>query len=222
VASGEDTPARSATWRGVWSDRDHDLADWNGYESSFESLDAYEVWIEHVGSSLRDLLSLSPGDVVADLGCGTGRVAAQVAPWVREVHAFDYAEAPIRVASSRRSHPHVTYHVSDLTGVDPVDFAVTKAYAVGSLHYLDSRDVVLGLVQRFVDAGSTFVAFDLVDASMTGSPVRSYDTTVYSHLTFRPEDFTGRFPGARVLRDAYPGYANAPYRFGVVIPARAA
>jgi 2-polyprenyl-3-methyl-5-hydroxy-6-metoxy-1,4-benzoquinol methylase len=84
-----------------------------------ETLEPYEQWIGHVVSTLFAELSLTSEDVVADLGRGSGRYAAAVAPRVKQVLAFDYAVAPIRVATARRTLSNVNYQVADITTLQP-------------------------------------------------------------------------------------------------------
>jgi SAM-dependent methyltransferase len=217
----EDNGERSAAWHGVWNDRDDERADWNGFEQCFESIAHYEQWIRHIAAMLTMELSLRSNDVVADLGCGTGRFATLVAPRVKHVFAFDYALAPIRVATTFRQLPNITYKVADMTTLHPVTLGASKAYAVGSLFYLNSVEDVFSLIRRFVESGASFGAVDLPDRHTTSpSRQRSYDTSVYSHLDFDADQLQSEFPGTRIVRDEYAGYANAKLRFHAFIPSQ--
>jgi len=144
----DDHVGRSALWRSVWHDRDDERADWNGFVQCFESIEHYERWTRHIASSLCSDIDLTDGDTVADLGCGTGRFAALVAPHVQGVLTFDYGAAPIRVAVAKRQLPNISYQVADVTALQPRTLAVSKAYAVSSLYYLDSAEVVFDLIRR--------------------------------------------------------------------------
>src|SRR3954462_11106334 len=55
------------------------------------------------------LALLDPSWEVADLGCGTGQVAASIAPWVKSVIAVDGSDAMLDAARAR---------LSDVTNVD--------------------------------------------------------------------------------------------------------
>src|SRR5690349_15655987 len=72
----DESDTRGDVWRPVWTDRDDDRSDWNGWESCFTDVTAYERWIGEVATLIVNELQLGPSDIVADLGCGTGRVAA--------------------------------------------------------------------------------------------------------------------------------------------------
>ncbi len=105
---------RSEVWSLVWSNREEDLANWNGFEAGFVDFQSYERWVGHVAEVLVERLELGPSDIVADLGCGTGRVAAHIAPRVNAVRAFDYSETVLSIARRRRAHHNITYHHADL------------------------------------------------------------------------------------------------------------
>jgi ubiquinone/menaquinone biosynthesis C-methylase UbiE len=204
---------RNSVWQQVWTIRDDDRADWNGFEACFESIDQYERWTQHIADILCAGLRLTSNDVVADIGCGTGRVATLIAPHVQQVLAFDYAPTLIRIASERRPRSNIAHVVADMTKLQPEALGVSKAYAVGSLFYLDSVADAFGVIKRFVEHGAAFAAIDLPDRNSPEQRGRSYDTSVYSHLDFDADELTAEFPSARIVRDDYPDYVNAAFRF---------
>ena len=205
--------SRGEIWREVWTERDHERADWNGFESCFESLAEYERWIETIAQLIIDELNIGPTDVGAELGCGTGRVASLLARRVAHVYAFDYSPTVLDVARHRRAAPNITYEYADLNNFDPSSVAVTKAYAVGSLFYLDGEDTVRRLIEGFRQRGGAFAAIDLPDESIVDDRARSYDTSRYTHLRFSEERLLSWFPTGRVRRSDFVGYANSGSRF---------
>ncbi|MFJ3876161.1 class I SAM-dependent DNA methyltransferase [Streptomyces sp. NPDC090077] len=59
------------------------------------------------------------GGAVADLGCGTGRVAAYLGG--RGVRVFGVDLSPAMVAVARRSHPGLRFEVGRMAGLDMAD-----------------------------------------------------------------------------------------------------
>src|SRR5579875_853011 len=100
---------RGQVWHQVWHDREEERADWNGYESCFATLADYERWTTKVATILRERLALGSEDTVIDLGCGTGRVAALLAPYVKQVIALDYSKTVLALARRRRSAANISY-----------------------------------------------------------------------------------------------------------------
>jgi SAM-dependent methyltransferase len=219
TAGPQQQVSRGARWHGVWTDRETDRADWNGFEACFASARDYERWTAKIATMICAELSLGRDDVVADLGCGTGRIASLIAPHVRSVLALDYSETVLDVARSRRAAANVYYAQADLNRLDPAQLPVTKAYAVASLFYLDSADVVEALIGGFHRRGVAFIATDLPDESIGDDERRHYDRTVFTHLQFAADRLLDAFPSGRVLRHDHPEYVHARRRFSFVLPA---
>lgn len=210
---------RSAIWSTVWSYRDDDRADWNGFEACFDSINAYERWVEEISALLIERLDLGSSDVVGDLGCGTGRIAACIAPHVRTVHAFDYSETVLDVARRRRPHPNVSYRRADLNAFDPAGLGLTKAFSFGALLYLNSDMHVLGLIRGLYKNNIGFAALDLPDEQVVDDRPRAYDTSVFTHLRLSEERLLAEFPTGFVGRGEFPDYINGSTRFNFYLPA---
>ncbi len=90
---------------------------------------------------------LSPGDVVLDLGCGTGSLALELAPHVAHVHAVDISGEMIRIGERKaeaQGIDNVTFHranVDMLTGFDAESFDCVCAYNI--IHLVDDRSLLL-------------------------------------------------------------------------------
>jgi SAM-dependent methyltransferase len=213
------TMSRGDRWHGVWSERDPERADWNGFEACFATPADYASWTAKIADMIGRELGLGPDDVVADLGCGTGRIASLIAPGVASVVALDYSDTVLAVARRRRPLANVTYARADLNRLDPAELAVTNAYAVGSLFYLDSEEVVMGLIGGFHARGVGFAAVDLPDEAIGDDERRAYDRGVYSHLEFSADRLLEAFPAGRVLRHHFAEYVHTERRFSFVLPA---
>ena len=172
-----------------------------------------------MGAFVQTTLQVDDADTVLDLGCGTGMAASVIADRAARVLAFDYSEVALAVARERRSRPNIQYELADLNTIDVEKFRpANKAYALGSLFYLDSLDNAFRISDALVAQGTEALLLDLPDAGMRDPRARDYDTSRYRHLAFRESDFTERY-GDRVdfHRGLYPGYVNDAYRFSVHI-----
>jgi SAM-dependent methyltransferase len=156
---------------------------------------------------------------VLDLGCGTGILASFIAPYVRSIVAIDYSEHALEVARATHPAANVEYHQRDLAKIDPADFDVDKAYAVGVFHYLDSYDVARNLLRRLTQRGIEVVVVDVPDVEARDRVHRHYDMDTYSHLYFDEARLNADFEGVTVRRGLFPEYSNDAVRFSFHLPA---
>jgi SAM-dependent methyltransferase len=72
-----------------------------------------------------------------DLGCGSGRWAAGVAPRVGTLHCIDPSDKALEVARSRLSgQPNVTFHLADTDAIPLADRSQDFGYSLGVLHHI--------------------------------------------------------------------------------------
>jgi len=128
----------------------------------------FDRFIELVGGPLDQYLEgVFPqrGERAVDLGCGTGRHAALLAPRFRQVLGVDVSEPMLELARARRGLPNVTYEHRDLREVRPASDGrfdlVMSAYA---LHHVDDLDQTLRDVRELVAPGGRVVLIDNVAA----------------------------------------------------------
>lgn len=210
---------RDTLWKSVWTERDDGKTDWNGFEQCFTTVADYEDWVGQVAGFISETLRLEATDRVADLGCGTGRVAKLVNRSVRSVTAFDYSTTALNVARKVRAAANIEYLKTDLNTVAPAELGqFEKAYAVGSFLYLSSISRAVELVTSLTEAGTDVLLIDLPDADRADDRKREYDQTVYSHLAFTRQLFRAQFPRSEFFRDRFPSYINDAVRFSVLIP----
>jgi predicted TPR repeat methyltransferase len=209
---------KSSGWSEVWNSKTADRADWNGFESCFPNRVEYEAYAEAMARFIRTTLRINSDDVVLDLGCGTGLVASAVAQDARRVIAFDYSEIALTVARDRRSRDNIVFEWADLNEIDLEKLRnATKAYAVGSLYYLDTPENVFRVLDFLAEQGTELLAIDLPDANVVDARQRQYDTSQYRHLKFTESDFRDRYKGVTVHRGLYENYVNDSSRFAVHI-----
>ena len=88
--------------------------------------------------------TLPEAAVGADIGCGSGRWAALVAPRVGRLHCVDASEKALTVArEALKNEPNIEFHLADVGslpfGQETLDFA----YSLGVLHHVP--DTVAGI-----------------------------------------------------------------------------
>jgi ArsR family transcriptional regulator len=108
------------------------------------------------------LAVVDPDAVVADLGCGTGRTSASLAPFVRKVFAVDASPEMLAAAGQRLSPwPHVEFREGALETL-PLDTAsVDLALLVLVLHHVSDPSRILEEARRVVRPGGTVLVVDM-------------------------------------------------------------
>jgi len=108
------------------------------------------------------LLSLlPPGWEIADLGCGSGHVAARLAPYVRRVIGVDQSAAMLKAARRRTDGlPNVELRQGSLEALPLEDAAVDGALLVLALSYVPEPRPVLEELARILRPGGRAVVVD--------------------------------------------------------------
>jgi ArsR family transcriptional regulator len=115
------------------------------------------------------LALLPPGWTVADLGCGTGALAAELAPRVRRVIAVDQSAAMLRAARRRTAAlPNVEIHEAPLEALPLGDGVCDAALLVLVLGYVADPAPVVAEAARVLRPGGRLV---VVDAARHGDEV---------------------------------------------------
>lgn len=110
------------------------------------------------------MLALLPDDaVVADLGCGTGLVASQLAPWVKQVIGIDSSAAMLKAAARRTEQlSNMELRKGDLTAVPIEDRSCDAALMLLVLSYVPDAPAVLAEMSRILKPGGRAVIVDLL------------------------------------------------------------
>jgi len=97
-------------------------------------------------------LALKPSDVFADIGCGSGSVSIQAAPYVKKVYAIDVRDEAVRASSSNLEECGIN-NVEVLNGNAAEVLSNTRvdcAFVGGSRHLKDVLGILVENVPRFV------------------------------------------------------------------------
>ena len=103
-----------------------------------------------------------PSWTVADLGCGTGRTAGALAPFVRQVVAVDASAAMLGAARERlQGTPNVDLREGTLEAVPVADGTVDLALLVLVLHHVGDPAAVLKEARRVLAPGGRALVIDM-------------------------------------------------------------
>lgn len=130
-----------------------------------------------------DLRTLKDATVL-DAGCGMGRHARQLAPFVRRIIAVDFSRAIDAAAQNLSSCENVQCIQADLRSPPLREQQFDFVYSLGVLHHLDDTGEVLhGLVQRVKPGGRVRIYLYWKRHGVTGTLLRG--VTVLRAVTTR-------------------------------------
>ncbi|HEY3835311.1 MAG TPA: methyltransferase domain-containing protein [Bryobacteraceae bacterium] len=118
----------------------------------YESDHAF-VW--KYGAQLLPLLNPQPGELILDLGCGTGQLTSEIASTGAEVIGID--SSPDMIGQARQNYPKLKFQLSDartFTVSEPVDAVFSNA----ALHWIPEARRVAQAIYRALKPGGRFVA----------------------------------------------------------------
>jgi ArsR family transcriptional regulator len=108
------------------------------------------------------LAACEPTWTVADLGCGTGRTSAALAPFVRQVVAVDASAEMLTAARARLGAlPNVEVREGTLEAVPVASGTVDLALLVLVLHHLGDPTAVLKEARRVLRADGRLLVIDM-------------------------------------------------------------
>jgi ubiquinone/menaquinone biosynthesis C-methylase UbiE len=123
---------------------------------------------ERVIERMADVSNLREGMTVADVGTGTGFVAAGLAPRVRSVVALDNSPAMLEVARKNLDAlclGNVELLLGEITALPLSSGSVDAAFANMVLHHAENPEAMLQEMVRIVKPGGAIVITDEVKHS---------------------------------------------------------
>lgn len=113
-------------------------------------------------SEISALLGLiDPAWVVGDLGCGTGRTSAALAPFVQQVIAVDHSEAMLEEAQRRLAGSGVELRQGELEELPISDGELDAALLLLVLHHVADPASALAEVRRALRPGGRLLIVDM-------------------------------------------------------------
>ena len=95
------------------------------------------------------------GGVGADIGCGSGRWAALVAPRVSRLHLVDASSQALAVARANLAHQdNVSFHEASVDALPFPDNSLDFAYSLGVLHHVPDTEAAIVSVARKLKPGA--------------------------------------------------------------------
>lgn len=150
-----DKPARNldpATVKGFGEE-------WSAYDQSgLQGAEYQKLFDGYFGIFPFDDL---PGDAEGfDLGCGSGRWAAGVAPRVDTLHCIDPSEEALAVARRRLADlPNVRFHLAAADSIPLEDGSQDFGYSLGVLHHVPDTARALADCVRKLKPGAPFLLY---------------------------------------------------------------
>lgn len=146
-------------------------------------------------ADINALLALFDSDwVVGDLGCGTGRISGQVAPFVRKVIAVDESEAMLQAAREALHDVRQTVDVraGSLQRLPIGDGELDVALLVLVLHYVNDPGAAIREAARTLKPGGKLLLVEMRPHGRT-----EYQQTMgHRWLGFEESTVRGWFDGA--------------------------
>jgi ubiquinone/menaquinone biosynthesis C-methylase UbiE len=103
---------------------------------------------------------LPRGAVGFDLGCGTGRWAARVAPRVGRLHCIDASEKALAVARRNLApYPNCVLHLASVDNIPLPDGAMDFGYSLGVLHHVPDTAAGLQACAAKLKRGAPFLVY---------------------------------------------------------------
>jgi len=104
--------------------------------------------------------ALPPQSAGADIGCGSGRWAAVVAPRVGQLHAVDASDKALAVAKSNLADlGNVTFHHASVSQLPMADGSLDFAYSLGVLHHVPDTAQAIRDVAAKLKPGAPFLIY---------------------------------------------------------------
>lgn len=111
------------------------------------------VW--KYGEDVIELLAPQPGEMILDLGCGTGQLTNKIADSGAKVIGIDRSEE--MVFKAKQNYPQLKFMVADATDFQ-VEQPLDAVFSNATLHWVKQPEAALNCIQKALKPGGRFVA----------------------------------------------------------------
>jgi ubiquinone/menaquinone biosynthesis C-methylase UbiE len=143
---------------------------WDGIGKSSDPLAAIDLpeiserTYRAVGYRIREILNLSPDDVVLNIGCGPGLFENQMAPEVKRIFSVDFSHVMVRKARHRNNKlPNAFFLQATGTALPFVSMQFEKVLCYSILHYFSEEELtsLLREIRRVTAMGTLVLLGDI-------------------------------------------------------------
>jgi trans-aconitate methyltransferase len=120
-----------------------------------ETYDARHRYVFEMGAGLVDDLNPQAGEMVLDLGCGTGHLTNEIARRGATVVGIDRSEDMI--ATAKRNYGHLAFAVADALSYQP-DPQFDAVFSNAVLHWIQPPEAAIGAIRKALKPGGRLVA----------------------------------------------------------------
>ncbi|MBS1716965.1 MAG: methyltransferase domain-containing protein [Armatimonadetes bacterium] len=125
-------------------------SDWNA-----SLYDARLNFVTSYGESVLELLEVKPGEEVIDLGCGTGRLTAEIADAGASVIGID--ASPAMLETARSNYPQLRFMQADASNFK-VEHPVDAVFSNAALHWVLDAEGAVRSISNALKPGGRLVA----------------------------------------------------------------
>ncbi len=111
-------------------------------------------FVHEYGKEVMNLLEITEGMTVVDLGCGNGQLTKQLADQKVDVYGIDSSEAMLRTA--REAYPQIPFLCEDATKFN-IGKKVDAIFSNAVIHWIDDQEGLITNIANQLKVGGQFV-----------------------------------------------------------------
>lgn len=138
----------------------------SGFGSEWSRFPQAELDPDDRTEIFRDYFAIFPWHALpkravgADIGCGSGRWAALVAPRVERLHCVDASEVALGVARQQLANRrNVEFHMCSIDELPFADGSLDFAYSLGVLHHVPDTAAAIGSIASCLKPGAPLLLY---------------------------------------------------------------
>lgn len=117
--------------------------------------DGKHSFVSKYGNDLLDLLNPQNGEIIVDLGCGTGDLANKISEYGAQIVGIDKSEKMIKQAKDK--YPEINFKVGDITRLGYTN-EFDAVFSNAMLHWVRTPKEALECIFQSLKVGGRFVA----------------------------------------------------------------